>query len=130
MGVYSFESKHGPFVKIGHFIGENAWRRIAPIRGFYSTSHPQELRLKLGPSDFELRHWFPTLGPQDEKCIHSKLRDFRIIGEWYSLEVLLMLDRLSECENTRHLCNFAEAMNYKSEISIRDRIILRKGKNP
>ena len=114
MGVYVFESKHRPFIKVGHYKGENAWRRIAPVRGFYSTSHPHELKGKLDPTDFKLRCWFPELGPKDESEIHNQLRNFRIIGEWYRLTALSEIKRLVPFENLADTCSFKEAMLYET----------------
>ncbi|MDA2996712.1 MAG: hypothetical protein O3C26_04255 [Actinomycetota bacterium] len=113
MGVYVFESKHAPFVKVGHFKGQNAWRRIAPKRGFNSTDHPVPLNGKLAPTDFQLRFWFPHLDFRDEKFIHSQLDHLRVIGEWYELPALRRIERLVKDENYAHLCDFEEAMAYK-----------------
>jgi hypothetical protein len=130
MGVYAFESKHGPFVKVGHYKGENAWRRIAPQRGFYSTESPQELSQRIGPNDFELRLWFPTLGTRDEQIIHKQLKDIRVIGEWYSTEALLRIVSLISTESRHQDCDFTQAMNFRPELSIRERIALRKAREP
>jgi hypothetical protein len=116
MGVYVFQSKHGPFIKVGHFKGQNAWRRIAPLRGFYSTSHPIELKGKLDPTDFELMYWFPELGTADESRIHHQLRNFRIIGEWYRLTALSEVKKLVPFENLADSCNFKEAMLYERSL--------------
>ena len=110
MGVYVFESKHDKFIKVGHYKGENAWRRIAPKRGFNSTAYPEELRGKTAPTDFFLRFWFPDLGTKDEKNLHSKLKQWRVIGEWYEIGALSEISGLISSTNCIHLCNFEEAM--------------------
>ena len=110
MGVYVFESKYDKFIKVGHYKGENAWGRIAPKRGFNSTAYPEELRGKTAPKDFFLRFWFPDLGTKDEKKLHSKLKQWRVIGEWYEIGALSEISGLITSTNCAHLCDFDEAM--------------------
>ena len=112
MGVYVFESKHDKFIKVGHYKGKNAWRRIAPKRGFYSTAHPEELSGKIGPTDFFLRFWFPDLGTRDETDIHSKLKQWKVIGEWFEISAMAKIPDLISSNNCAYLCNFQEAMDY------------------
>jgi len=127
MGVYVFESKHDKFIKVGHYKGENAWRRIAPKRGFHSTAHPEELNGKIGPTDFFLRFWFPDLGTKDETNLHSKLKRWKVRGEWYEISALSEISGLISSTNCIHLCNFDEAMAHTVEIAKRERRIrLRK----
>jgi hypothetical protein len=130
MGVYVFESKHGPYIKVGHYKGSNAWRRIAPNRGFYSTKYPMELEEKVGPADFILRLWFPNLGTKDESYLHTRLGDLRIVGEWYRATALARINQIITCDNAAHLCNFVEAMNFKPELTIGERIIQKKKSKP
>lgn len=110
MGVYVFESKYAELIKVGHFAKNNAWRRIAPKRGFYSTRHPKQLEGKLSPLDFDLRFWFPSLGTRDEARFHKDLEEYRVIGEWYDSYSLRFISKLTNEENLAHICSFEDAM--------------------
>ncbi len=110
MGVYVFESKHGNYIKLGHYKGTNAWKRIAPQRGFYSTNYPTDLIGKVGPYDFFLIYWYADLGTKDESRLHQKLKSWKVVGEWYDIEAKLVIPKLVSSKNTSYLCDFKDAM--------------------
>ena len=78
MGIYIFASKHGPFVKVGHYKGQNAWSRIAH-RGFKSCRCPDELKGQVFVDDMELVTWFPSLNTKCEGVIKRLFK--RYVGE-------------------------------------------------
>ena len=80
MGIYVFASKHGPFVKVGHYKGQNAWSRIAH-RGFRSCVCPKELKEQVMVDDMELVAWFPSLTTKWERVVKQVFRPY--VGEWY-----------------------------------------------
>lgn len=73
MGVYIFQSKRAPWIKIGHMkltpSRPNVYFRIAG-RGFHSCVHPKELVDHLDEVDFELVRWYPSLCRRDETAAH------------------------------------------------------------
>jgi len=93
MGVYVFQSKHGPYLKIGHYSKSNAWSRIAH-RGFSSCIHPKELRNRVTVHDMELVYWFPERTTKDEKSMHKLLAAYRVCGEWFSPQALAVIPTL------------------------------------
>lgn len=89
MGVYIFLSRHGPFIKVGHYKGKNAWSRVAH-RGFYSCVCPVEIRNRVSVEDLELLAWFPDLNRATEAMIKKRFKGERIYGksEWFPLYCL------------------------------------------
>jgi hypothetical protein len=83
MGVYVFKSKHADYVKVGHYVGEDAWGRVAR-RGFYSCISPRVLREKRDACDLDLLAWFPRLSTKHERKIHGSFRDADSVGEWHA----------------------------------------------
>lgn len=84
MGVYIFRSIHAPFIKVGHYSGQNAWSRIAH-RGFYSCVCPNEIKDRVSIDDLELLAWFPTLTKKHERAVKSQWKKDRVYGksEWF-----------------------------------------------
>ena len=74
MGVYIFQSKTEPFLKVGHHkitkSRPTVYHRIV-YRGFHSCNHPDNLIGKLDWDDFSLVAWFPTLTTKHEMSIHK-----------------------------------------------------------
>lgn len=103
MGVYIFKSRHGPYIKVGHYKGGNAYSRVAH-RGFYSCVCPNEIKDRVSLDDLELIAWFPSLTTKEESAIKKRWRISRV-GEWYPEELLepireflSMYDRDMSCE--------------------------------
>lgn len=119
MGVYIFQSRHGPFIKVGHYKGQNAWSRVAH-RGFYSCVCPMEIRNRVSLGDLELLAWFPNLDRRVEAMIKKKFREERIYGksEWFPLYCLepirLILDKLGE--DQRASCCMETALASKNRL--------------
>ena len=91
MGVYIFESKHRPYIKVGHYAGQNAWSRVAH-RGFHSCAHPTDLT-QLECTDIELVAWFPAYTKEDEVAVKRLFKTHRVRAygrptEWYEASVL------------------------------------------
>lgn len=87
MGVYIFQSRHEPWIKVGHHritpLRPNVYYRIVP-RGFNSCVCPNVLEGRVGFMDVRLHSWYPNLTSSDEKNIHSILRgNYPSRGEWY-----------------------------------------------
>lgn len=81
-----FESKHGPFIKVGHYAGTNAYSRVAH-RGFYSCVCPREIQTRVSLEDLILVAWHPGLTKKEERFIKTKWKAFRIFkSEWFPLE--------------------------------------------
>jgi hypothetical protein len=80
MDVYIFKSKHLDAYKVGHFLGWNAWGRIA-FRGFNSCIVPLQLQKKVEADDFILVRWYPLLNQTMEKHIHERFIQSKLIGE-------------------------------------------------
>lgn len=98
MGVYIYQSLHGPFIKVGHYAGQNAYSRVAH-RGFYSCICPNEIKEKVSIQDLELLAWFPNLTKKEERHIKQKWKAFRIYkSEWFPQEklseILIFLETL------------------------------------
>lgn len=89
MGVYIFRSVHGPYIKVGHYSGRNAFSRVAH-RGFYSCVCPREIENRVSMEDVELLAWYPGLRKKSESEVKRKWRHHRIYGksEWFPLEQL------------------------------------------
>jgi len=88
MGVYMYGSKHGPFIKVGHYAGQNAWSRVAH-RGFYSCVCPQEIQDRVSIEDLELLAWFPGMDKSHERLVKKKWKEERIYkkSEWFPLQL-------------------------------------------
>jgi hypothetical protein len=83
MGVYIFRSRHGPYIKVGHYTGQNAYSRVAH-RGFYSCACPREIRDRVSVGDIELVAWFPSLSRKDETTVKKQWKTERLPkSEWY-----------------------------------------------
>jgi hypothetical protein len=93
MDVYIFKSKHLDAYKVGHFLGWNAWGRIA-FREFNSCIVPLQLQKKVEAEYFILVRWYPLLNQTMEKHIHERFIQSKLIGEWYSNidDILLFCD--------------------------------------
>lgn len=115
MGVYVFQSKNGPFVKIGHYNKSNAWSRIAH-RGFRSCIHPRDLRDKVMVDDMDLIYWFPSKTPKDEKALHRALASHRVCGEWFSTDALAVIPTLVVDENEATSCSKEDACAIKRRL--------------
>ena len=94
MGVYVFQSVHGPYVKVGHYARQNAWSRVAH-RGFASCAKPHPELPVASHADVELVAWFPAYTRADEAavkrgCQGSRRRTPRGGGltEWYDAAAL------------------------------------------
>lgn len=89
MGVYIFRSFHGPFIKVGHYAGKNAFCRVAH-RGFSSCVCPKELRGRVAMEDMELLAWYPMLDRKMERMVKTRWRKHRIYGksEWFPVQQL------------------------------------------
>lgn len=112
MGVYIFRSIHGPYIKVGHYAGQNVYSRVAH-RGFYSCVCPDEIRDRVSVSDMELIAWYPTLTRRDEASVKKKWRSSRIYkSEWFSNslldEIKIFLDSLDT--DMSETCNLDEAL--------------------
>jgi len=119
MGVYIFKSIHGPYIKVGHYKGLNAWSRIAH-RGFYSCVCPNDIRDRVSVQDMELCAWFPNLTKKEERMVKTKWKLFRIYqkSEWFPdhlyHDILTFLTGLDECDLS--LCNLEEALMTRSRL--------------
>lgn len=80
--MYIFTSKHGPYIKVGHYSKNNAWSRIAH-RGFNSCICPTVIKGKVMVDDMQLLAWFPKLDKSYEKKVLAKFTKERVCGEWY-----------------------------------------------
>ena len=113
MGVYVFRSFHGPYIKVGHYSGNNAFSRVAH-RGFSSCVCPQEIQDRVSIHDLELIAWFPKQTRKTEQHIKKQWKKDLIYGksEWLPShklgEVLRHLETLEH--NQAHLCDPFEAI--------------------
>lgn len=126
MGVYVFRSRHADFVKVGHYIGDDAWNRVSR-RGFYSCVSPREIECKRDACDLELIAWFPNLTTRHEGKIHRMFADNSSIGEWHAAskadDIVKALRALSEGSDEY------EKKNHPSIASARPVASKRKQKN-
>ena len=118
MGVYVFKSKHGEFMKIGHYAKLNAWSRVAH-RGFNSCICPTELTNRVMVSDLELLRWFPDLKKTDEKMLHKQCNQFSKGGEWFSMEALVKVD---EIMSVRQLVDCSMTCSLEAALRTRRRL--------
>ncbi|NDF13573.1 MAG: hypothetical protein EB060_12270 [Proteobacteria bacterium] len=119
MGVYIFRSKHGPYIKVGHYQGQNAWSRVAH-RGFYSCVCPDAIKDRVAAEDVELLAWFPKLTKAEERLIKKKWKKDRIYGksEWFPLK---LLDAVRE-ELMKYDCSTLELCDYDEAKAVRRRL--------
>jgi hypothetical protein len=103
MGVYVFQSKHHNVIKIGSHIGSNAWGRVIN-KGFFSVIRPAEITDKVDVTDLELLYWFPSLTVTEEHLLQYKLREFRVIGEWFTLAALEKIPTYVTLRNRSDTC--------------------------
>jgi hypothetical protein len=103
MGVYVFRSKYHPVIKIGSHIGSNAWGRVIN-KGFFSVIRPVEITEKVDVEDLELLYWFPSLSVTEEHLLHYKLREFRVVGEWFTLAALEKIPEFVTLPNRADSC--------------------------
>lgn len=108
MGVYIFQSLHGPYIKVGHYVGNNPFSRIAH-RGFYSCICPNEIRDRVTIDDVELLAWYPHLSKKSESQVKQQWRRFRIYrkSEWFPLDQLEPIQNFLDTHdsNVAHLCD-------------------------
>ena len=104
MGVYVFQSRHGPWIKVGHHRitsrRPNVYYRIAG-RGFYSCLHPRELQGRLSIDDFDLVAWYPHLGRRDERAMHRACSTPPSFGEFHALSNLELALRCGDARGER-----------------------------
>jgi hypothetical protein len=112
MGVYIFKSKHGDYVKVGHYAKTNPWSRVSK-RGFYSCICPDSIQDKVSVDDLDLRHWFPNLSTKHEKEIHNIIMDHKVCGEWfYTSSLIELLQYLNNLDNdVANTCSREAAIN-------------------
>lgn len=113
MGVYVFRSVHAPYIKVGHYQGQNVFCRIAH-RGFASCVCPRELGGRVSMEDMELVAWFPHQTRKTEQLVKKRWKPYRVYGrsEWLPAgklgEVVAYLEGLEP--NQAHRCDPYEAM--------------------
>jgi len=103
MGVYVFRSRHHPVIKVGSHIGSNAWGRVIN-RGFFSVLRPEDIKEKVDVADLELLYWFPALTITEEHLLHYKLREFRVVGEWFTVAALEKIPEYITLPNRAATC--------------------------
>lgn len=104
MGVYVFRSRHIPAVKIGSHGGKNAWGRLNGY-GFKYLLKPAELENRVDVCDLELLFWFPQMDSLEEFALHTKFERYRIIGEWFTMEVVDIISELVFVPNMASSCS-------------------------
>lgn len=113
MGVYVFRSLHAPYIKVGHYQGNNAFSRIAH-RGFYSCVCPKEIRHCVSMEDMELVAWFPKQNKKTEQQIKRQWKQYRVYGksEWFPSNIVNdIVSHLEQLEkNQAHTCDPIEAL--------------------
>lgn len=113
MGVYVFRSLHIPAVKIGSHAGKNAWGRLSG-QGFKYLLKPVELENRVDVCDLELLFWFPQMDTFEEFALHNKFEKYRIIGEWFTPEVVELISELITVPNMAETCHIPSARVKKS----------------
>lgn len=98
-----FRSKHHPVIKVGSHIGSNAWGRVIN-RGFFTVVRPAEITEKVDVADLELLYWFPALTITEEHLLHYKLREFKVIGEWFTVAALEKIPEYVTLPNRAATC--------------------------
>lgn len=115
MGVYVYQSKHAPYIKIGHYAKSNAWSRIAH-RGFDKILHPAVLRERVTVHDLDLIAWYPELTTKDEKRLHKVCKEHQVIGEWFSIAALQNILSLLGPHNMASMCSKEEALQTRRRL--------------
>lgn len=115
MGVYVYKSKHINAIKVGHYIKNNAWSRIAH-RGFYCIICPDEIKDRVGVNDLDLLCWYPNLTSKDEKQLHRDLFEYKLCGEWFRAEAIDIIVKIINEENEACKCSKEEAMLTKRRL--------------
>lgn len=114
MGVYIFQSRWAPFIKVGHYRGQNVYSRIAH-RGFHSCVCPDELEGRVDVADVELMAWFPSLTKTEEREVKTRWKRHRIYGksEWFPSSCLPeIMDFLSGRDSDqKESCDLQEALS-------------------
>lgn len=92
MGIYVFESLHGPYIKVGSLStlvkpGRSPWDRLRN-GGFTGLLHPQDIGPYLHARHFTLRAWYPALTISDEHAAHAFFAAYRSVGEFYPTDIL------------------------------------------
>lgn len=86
MGVYVFRSLVRSYIKVGHYVGHDAWGRVAR-RGFHSCVRPWAMKDHVNAEHLELVAWFPVLKTRDERVAHKMARALvggePSVGEWH-----------------------------------------------
>jgi hypothetical protein len=113
MGVYVFRSRHFPAVKIGSHSKKNAWGRLSG-QGFKYLLKPIELENRVDVCDLELLFWFPQMDTMEEFALHNKFEKYRIIGEWFTPEVVDLISELITVPNMAEACVVPSARVKKS----------------
>jgi predicted DNA-binding protein YlxM (UPF0122 family) len=117
MGIYIFESKHGPYIKIGHHIGIDPYKRISS-RGFYSCICPQDIKTKVSHEDLILRNWFPRLTNGDERFFHKEMKWKRMCGEWYNSQDYSYFSEYLKKLSEKRLNELESVFNFEKETII------------
>ena len=113
MGIYIFKSKHLDAYKVGHFLGWNAWGRIA-FRGL-----PLQLQKKVEAEDFILVRWYPFLNQTMEKHIHERFIQSKLIGEWYfNIDDILLFCDTRDVDQSKH-CSLEYCKTYNDNCRLR-----------
>lgn len=113
MGVYVFRSRHIPAVKIGSHAGKNAWGRLSG-QGFKHLLKPADLEGSVDVCDLELLFWFPQMDIMEEIALHNKFERYKIIGEWFTPEVVDLISELITVPNMADTCAIPSTQVKKS----------------
>jgi hypothetical protein len=118
MGVYVFRSRHGPYIKVGHYAGQNAYSRVAH-RGFYSCACPHEIRDRVSVGDVELVAWHPSLTRRDETEVKKQWKAERLHkSEWYpgACEDAIRVFLAAKEPDQKEACDLAAAMGTRRRL--------------
>lgn len=80
MGIYLFQHRTKPFLKVGVHSSLNPWNRLA--NGFQGNICPAGLD-KEPYTAYDLKGWFAALGYTEEAAVHAAFRATRLCGEWW-----------------------------------------------
>jgi hypothetical protein len=118
MGVYIFQSRHAPYIKVGHYSGQNAYSRVAH-RGFYSCVCPNEISDRVSVGDLDLLAWFPSLTRKDEASVKKQWRSDRVFkSEWFPIACLdpILAFLLEKEENQKDACDLDAALQSRRRL--------------
>lgn len=118
MGVYIYQSLRGPYIKVGHYKGKNAYSRVAH-RGFYSCICPAEIKEQVSIEDLELMAWFPNLTKKEERMVKTKWKEYRIDkSEWFPLEKITEIKQCLETldQDQKESCCKDDAMSTRRRL--------------